>query len=109
MSQFAVPTRAIPSEAAHVELVLQERVLRETRRQGLIQHAAIAVGRALLIGSILGLWAYAAGRWIDDQSVSNPVAVFGALYDLVATGRLWPDLWQTMFEVLSGYVLGTVA
>jgi NitT/TauT family transport system permease protein len=105
MSQIAVPATG----NAEVERALQERVLRESRRQGLIQHAAIAVGRALLIGSILGLWAYAAGRWIDDQSVSNPVAVFSALYDLIATGRLWPDLWQTVFEVLSGYVLGAVA
>jgi NitT/TauT family transport system permease protein len=105
MSQIAVPATG----NAEVERALQERVLRESRRQGLIQHAAIAVGRALLIGSILGLWAYAAGRWIDDQSVSNPVAVFSALYDLIATGRLWPDLWQTVFEVFSGYVLGAVA
>jgi NitT/TauT family transport system permease protein len=109
MSQMAVPARSASTEDARIERALHDRVLRETRRQGLIQHAAIAVGRALLIGSILGVWAYAAGRWIDDQSVSNPVAVFGALYDLIATGRLWPDLWQTVFEVVSGYVLGAVA
>src|SRR5471030_2138317 len=98
MSQVALPTSGALGESALIERALCEGVLRETRRQGLIQHAAVAVGRALLIGSILGLWAYAAGHWIDDQSVSNPVAVFGALYDLIATGRLWPDLWQTVFE-----------
>jgi NitT/TauT family transport system permease protein len=108
MSQIVVSAHA-SAEDARIETALHDQVLRETHRQGLLEHAAVAVGRALLIGSILGLWAYAAGRWVDEQTMSNPVAVFSALYDLIATGRLWPDLWQTVFEVLSGYVLGAVA
>jgi NitT/TauT family transport system permease protein len=88
---------------------LHDLVLRETRRQGLIAHAAVAVGRAVLIGAILGLWAYAAGRWVDRQAVSDPVAVLDALYHLIETGRLWPELWQTVFEVLAGYVFGALA
>ncbi len=75
----------------------------------MIQHATVAVGRALLIGAILGFWAYAAGRWVDHQAVSDPVAVLNALYQLIDTGRLWPDLWQTVFEVLAGYVFGGLA
>lgn len=94
---------------AQVEHVLHEQVQRETRRQGLIGHAAVAVGRALLIGAILGLWAYAAGRWIDHEVVSDPLAVLNALYHLIETGRLWGDLWQTVYEVLAGYFLGAVA
>jgi NitT/TauT family transport system permease protein len=32
-----------------------------------------------------------------------------ALYDLIITGRLWPELWQTVFEVLAGYAFGVLA
>jgi NitT/TauT family transport system permease protein len=99
----------IVAKLAEVERTLHRRVLREARRQGLIGHAAVAVGRALLIGAILGLWAYAAGRWIDHEAVSDPVAVLIALYHLIETGRLWPDLWQTVYEVLAGYFLGALA
>jgi NitT/TauT family transport system permease protein len=66
----------------------------------------IAVGRALLIAAILGLWWYAAGRWIDRESVSDPLAVIAALQSLIATGRLWPDLGQTVLEVLAGFLAG---
>lgn len=97
------------AQASSIEAALHVRVLRETRDQGLIEHAGIAVGRALLIGAVLGLWAYAAGRWIDHQAVSDPVAVARALYTLIESGRLWPDLWQTVFEVLAGYAFGAAA
>jgi NitT/TauT family transport system permease protein len=109
MTQAPPAARPAASDNAQVERVLHDQVLRETRRQGLIEHAAVAVGRALLIGAILGLWAYAAGRWVDRQSVSDPVAVLEALYHLIETGRLWPDLWQTVFEVLAGYAFGALA
>jgi NitT/TauT family transport system permease protein len=101
--------RPVPALGAGTEGVLHERVLRDTRRRGLIEHATVAVGRALLIAAILGLWGYAAGRWVDHQAVSDPVAVLGALYELVETGRLWPDLWQTVSEVLAGYAIGVLA
>jgi NitT/TauT family transport system permease protein len=107
MTQAASPARSATEDAQ--ERVLHDRVLRESRRQGLIEHAAVAVGRALLIGAILGLWAYAAGRWMDHQAVSDPAAVLSALYHLIETGRLWPDLWQTVFEVLAGYAFGALA
>jgi sulfonate transport system permease protein len=109
MTQAASPARPAATSNSQVERVLHDLVLRETRRQGLIAHAAVAVGRAVLIGAILGLWAYAAGRWVDRQAVSDPVAVLDALYHLIETGRLWPELWQTVFEVLAGYVFGALA
>ena len=107
MTPAASPARSATEDAQ--ERVLHDRILREARRQGLIEHAAVAVGRALLIGAILGLWAYAAGRWMDHQTVSDPIAVLNALYHLIETGRLWPDLWQTVFEVLAGYAFGALA
>lgn len=88
---------------------LKARTLRANRRGRLIEHAAIAVGRSLLIVAILAIWSYAAGRWIDTQSISDPLAVLVALWELIATGRLWPQLGQTVTEVLAGYAAGAVA
>jgi NitT/TauT family transport system permease protein len=102
-------SQSASAEYAKVERLLHDQVSRETRRKGLIGHAAVAVGRALLIGAILGVWAYAAGRWVDTETVSDPLAVFNALIRLIETGHLWPDLWQTVYEVLAGYVLGALA
>jgi NitT/TauT family transport system permease protein len=88
---------------------LTARTLRANRRGRLIEHAAIAVGRSLLIVAILVIWGYAAGRWIDAQSTSDPLSVLVALWELIATGRLWPQLGQTVTEVLAGYAAGAVA
>jgi NitT/TauT family transport system permease protein len=109
MPQAASEASLTATGSSSVERALHDQVARETRRQGLIEHAAVAVGRAVLIAAILGLWAYAAGRWVDRQAVSDPVAVFDALYDLIITGRLWPELLQTVFEVLAGYAFGVLA
>ena len=109
MTQAVSQTRPAATANSPVERILHDQVVRQTRRQGLIEHAAVAVGRAVLIGTILGLWAYAAGSWVDRQAVSDPVAVLDALYDLIITGRLWPELWQTVFEVLAGYAFGVLA
>jgi NitT/TauT family transport system permease protein len=48
-------------------------------------------------------------RAFDHEAVSDPLAVLNALYKLIESGRLWPDLWQTVYEVLSGYILGALA
>ncbi|HLJ18695.1 MAG TPA: ABC transporter permease [Stellaceae bacterium] len=88
------------------EAPLHARALRETRAHGLARQVGIAVGRGIAIAAVLGIWAYVAGRWVDHQAVSDPVEVFQALVMLVSTGRLWPDLWQTVVEVLSGYAIG---
>jgi len=108
----SVATAPLPDKPAGAlgrEHVLHERVRRDTRRRGLTEHAVVAVGRALLIGAVLLLWAYASGRWFDHQLVSDPVSVLKALYRLIETGRLWPDLWQTVYEVLAGYAFGAIA
>src|SRR5437764_724052 len=108
MTQAAPQALTAAAGNSSLERVLHDQAVRETRRRGLIAHAAVAVGRAVLIGAILGLWAYAAGRWVDSQAISDPAAVAHALYDLIVTGRLWPDLWQTVFEVLAGYAFGAL-
>lgn len=93
--------RAGPAEAA-----LHDRALRDTRVHGLARQVGIAVGRAVAIAVVLGFWAYVSGRWVDRQAVSDPTEVLDALVMLISTGRLWPDLWQTVMEVLAGYAIG---
>jgi len=95
--------------APGMEQKLKDAALRQVRRDRLIAGAGVAVGRALLIGAILGLWTYAAGRWVDHDAVSDPLAVLAALRGLIVTGRLWPDLWQTVMEVVAGYLAGATA
>lgn len=91
------------------EAFLHERVWRETRRRSLHERLGVVVGRALLLAAILLLWGYASGRWVDHQVISDPVSVLKALYELVVTGELWPDLWQTVIEVVAGFAFGTLA
>jgi NitT/TauT family transport system permease protein len=88
------------------EAALHARSLRQSRLDGLARQVGIAVGRGILIAVVLGTWAYLSGRWVDRQAVSDPAEVLDALIMLIATGRLWPDLWQTVIEVLSGYAIG---
>lgn len=85
------------------------RALRADKRARLVSHAAVAAGRALLIVAILGLWGFAAGRWIDAESISDPLSVLAALWSLIRTGQLWPQLGQTVAEVVAGYAAGAVA
>jgi NitT/TauT family transport system permease protein len=96
-------------EAPRREAALLDRAGREADRDGLIRHAGIAVGRALLIGGFLLLWGIASGRWADRQAISDPLSVVQALVDLAVSGRLWPDLGQTVLEIISGYVIGAAA
>jgi NitT/TauT family transport system permease protein len=95
--------------ASGVEKQLHGDALAQTRTMRLVQQAGIAVGRAVFIAVVLIVWGVASGRWLDAQAVSDPVSVATAILDLVETGRLWPQLWQTVSEVFAGYLAGAVA
>ncbi|MVW70182.1 MULTISPECIES: ABC transporter permease [unclassified Bordetella] len=43
---------------------------------------------------------------IPDYLLPPPSAVFSALYQGFATGSLWPHIWATLSETLSGYAIG---
>jgi len=73
-----------------------------------VRRTGIAVGRAAVLALVLGGWAFASGRLVDAEFLSDPRAVGAAFADLVASGRLFPHLGQTLLEVLSGYVIGVV-
>src|SRR5207245_3151607 len=58
-------------------------------------------GIALLI-----FWQWASGRLIREIYVSKPTAVVERLYELFASGEIYPHLWITGQELVLGYVIG---
>lgn len=77
--------------------------------------SALAVGAArplqwllkLLPGlALLVFWQWASGRLIKEIYVSKPTAVAQRLYELFASGEIYPHLWITGQELVLGYVIG---
>jgi NitT/TauT family transport system permease protein len=101
--------QAASFDGAQIEARLHAQALAAQRKGRIANHTIVAVGRAVLIAVILAGWAFASGRWLDAETVSNPLAVLAALDDLIASGRLWPQLWQTVAEVFTGYFAGAIA
>jgi sulfonate transport system permease protein len=95
-------------DAAIRDAALLRRVEDDIRGRDAAGRTAIALGRALLLGVFLGGWAFASGRWMDRQFVSDPAGVLRAFAVLLVSGRLWPNLLQTLTEVLAGYAVGAV-
>ena len=93
--------RVPPHEAA-----LAVRVLSRQQAGERVRRAGLLAGRTLLVGAVLGAWSAASGTVVDAQFVSDPLSVARALAALAASGRLWPNLGQTVAEVLIGYLLG---
>jgi len=94
--------------SATYEAVLLDRATAEVRARGRARRLSIALGRAALLVAFLGAWGLASGRLVDRDFLSDPGAVLAALIELVASGRLWPHLGQTVSEVLAGYAIGVV-
>ena len=108
-SSDGVTARETLARARGVERRLHEQAISEQRHGRVLDQTAVAVGRAVLIAAALGLWGYASGTWVDAQSVSDPTSVLHALIGLISSGRLWPELLQTVTEVFSGYFFGALA
>jgi NitT/TauT family transport system permease protein len=62
---------------------------------------ALAPGLVFLL-----FWQWASGRLVRDIYVSTPAAIAVRLYDLFATGEIWPHLSITLRELIFGYVIG---
>ncbi|WP_213769773.1 ABC transporter permease [Bradyrhizobium sp. dw_78] len=56
--------------------------------------------------AFLVFWQWAAGRLIKEIYVSKPTAVALRLYELFASGEIYPHLWTTGEELVLGYVIG---
>jgi NitT/TauT family transport system permease protein len=90
------------------ELRLHDEIGRRAAAREAVSRASIAAARAAAFAVALGAWAFASGHLADRQFISDPLEVLRAFWMLVATGRLWPNLIQTLAEVLSGYAIGAV-
>jgi NitT/TauT family transport system permease protein len=56
--------------------------------------------------ALLAFWQWASGRLIREIYVSKPTAVAARLYELFASGEIYPHLWTTGQELVLGYVIG---
>jgi NitT/TauT family transport system permease protein len=90
------------------ELRLHRDLARRAAARDAVSGASLAVARAAVFAAVLGAWAFASGRLADRQFISDPLEVLRAFWTLAATGRLWPNLLQTLAEVLSGYAIGVL-
>lgn len=59
--------------------------------------------------AILLFWQWASGRLIKEIYVSKPTAVAARLYELFASGEIYPNLWTTGQELVLGYVIGVAS
>ena len=64
----------------------------------------------LLAATVIAVWEGACRLFeISPLVLPTPSSILIRLYALISTGLIWPHLWATLFEILSGFVLGVVA
>ncbi len=76
------------------------------RRRSLAGRASRALVTLLPGIAMLAFWQWASGRLIKEIYVSKPTAVAARLYELFASGEIYPHLWTTGQELVLGYVIG---
>lgn len=78
----------------------------EARQPSLAARAGRRVMTLLPGIALLLFWQWASGRLIREIYVSKPTAVAERLYELFASGEIYPHLWVTGQELVLGYVIG---
>jgi NitT/TauT family transport system permease protein len=64
----------------------------------------------LLAATVIAVWEGACRLFVISPLVlPTPSSILMRLYGLVSTGMIWPHLWATLFEILTGFVLGVLA
>jgi NitT/TauT family transport system permease protein len=76
------------------------------QRNALIGRLTHAIVVALPGVALLVFWQLASGRLIREIYVSKPTAIAARLYELFASGEIYPHLWTTGQELVLGYVIG---
>jgi NitT/TauT family transport system permease protein len=76
------------------------------RRSPIAGKAGRFVVRLLPGLALLAFWQWSSGRLIKEIYVSKPTAVAARLYELFASGEIFPHLWTTGEELVLGYVIG---
>lgn len=65
---------------------------------------------AVLAIVLIALWEGACRLFeISSLVLPTPSSIALRLYALIASGNIWPHLWATLVEIVSGFVLGVVA
>ena len=64
---------------------------------------SVALWRLLLLVAILAVWEWSSDRLIRAVFISRPSDVVVRLWDLLATGEIWPHVWKTYTAVGIGY------
>jgi NitT/TauT family transport system permease protein len=78
------------------------------RRRSFADNAGRVLLKLLPGFALLAFWQWASGRLIKEIYVSKPTAVAARLYELFASGEIYPHLWTTGEELVLGYVIGVV-
>ena len=55
---------------------------------------------------LLATWQWASGRVIDESYVSKPTQIAVRLFEVFASGEIWPHLATTARELVLGYFIG---
>jgi len=70
---------------------------------------AVRIGiRVVLVVTLLVLWEYASGRWIEEYWVSRPTDVWAKIVEWWHSGDLLTHMGITAGEAISGFLIGTV-
>lgn len=69
----------------------------------------LAVARLSLLAVVLGAWQLASGDFLDPFFFSSPMAIGEQLWELFASGEVWPHLWVTLQEMAAGFAIGATA
>jgi len=74
-----------------------------TARSHFLQSAVLAV-------VVVAIWEGACRIFqVSSLVLPTPSSILMRLYALISTGVIWPHLWATLVEVLSGFLLGVMA
>jgi NitT/TauT family transport system permease protein len=73
-------------------------------------HSSHRLQAILLAVAVIGMWQGACRLFdISPLVLPPPSSIAVRLYALFASGDIWPHLWATIVEIISGFVLGVLA
>ena len=104
MAKASVHIHVLPHETP--DLDLKERVIADKRRRMRKSAMQTNLGRLSLLAVLLGVWEIGSGRFLDAFFVSSPTAILLALYENLVHKDLLSHVQITVWETVSGYVLG---
>jgi NitT/TauT family transport system permease protein len=106
MANITQPMAHSGSDAAAVvhEVFLRDPSIAARRRENIM----VVVCRVAIAAGFLGLWEFAAGRWVSEFWVSSPTGIAAGLLRLIDEGMLWPSLLATVSEAITGFAFGAL-